>query len=61
MIKSDEIKASAHGFGYQTPSTLMDQSDFPQTYFRDILGQFFVETCRQILVHSPLDPGFPVE
>ena len=61
MIDSGEIKANAHGFGYQTPSTLMDQSVFPQTYFRDILGEFFVETCRQILMHSPVEVGFPVE
>ena len=61
MIKSGEIKASTYGFGYQTPGTLMDQRAFPQTYFRDILGQCFVETCRQSLVHSPRDVGFPVE
>jgi hypothetical protein len=61
MIDSGEIKSNAHGFGYQTPSTLMDQSVFPQVYFRDILGEYFVETCRQILMHSPVEVGFPVE
>ena len=61
MIDSGEIKSNAHGFGYQTPSTLMDQSVFPQAYFRNILGESFVETCRQILMHSPVEVGFPVE
>ena len=49
MIDSGEIKANAHGFGYQTPSTLMDQSVFPQTYFRDVLGETF---CRDLPADS---------
>ena len=32
MIDSGEIKANAHGFGYQTPSTLMDQCFSPDLF-----------------------------
>ena len=38
MIDSGEIKANAHGFGYQTPGTLMDQSEFS---LRLIFGMFW--------------------
>lgn len=55
-IKSGEIKAHQHGYGYQTPTNLFIPQFYPQKYFVEVLGKGFVQACEKILYeHARVD------